>query len=389
MEGIVFDIGQTLAYYPFPFNWSALYRPAFEHIASKFDLQISEAEYEHIGATLSKYNARINPREEEISSDVIFAEILSGTNMPVELMDDIKKEFYLFFRRDVVVYDEVEDTLKKLKDKGIPTATLSDVAYGMDNKYALDDIAEVVGYIDFPYTSNDVGYRKPSGRGLLLLSEKMNVPVSKLAFVGDEKKDIECAKNAGAIAVLINRTDEEKDFGQDYTIRSLDELLDLLDYMKVRKAVPEDSNIVGEVHSAAWKSAYRGIFPDEYIDGDTPSKRASEFLESIKDDRCSYYLLEEDGHAAGIVKTYEENDTLEIESIYILDEYRGKGIGREFMEYIKTYRPQKCISLWVLEVNAKARRFYENNGFVMSGESRTIKRGNDFKQLRYNFCKNI
>ena len=175
MEGIVFDIGQTLAYYPIPLNWSALYHPAFEYIASRFNLQITEAEYEHIGATLSKYNTRINPREEEISSDVIFAEILSGTNMPVELTDDIKNEFYLFFRRDVVVYDEVEDTLKKLKDKGIPTATLSDVAYGMDNKYALEDIAEVVGYIDFPYTSNDVGYRKPSGRGLLLLSEKMNV----------------------------------------------------------------------------------------------------------------------------------------------------------------------------------------------------------------------
>jgi putative hydrolase of the HAD superfamily len=55
----------------------------------------------------------------------------------------------------------------------------------------------------------------------------MNVPIEKITFVGDEKKDIECAKNAGAISVLINRTDEEKNYGQDYTIQSLTELLNL------------------------------------------------------------------------------------------------------------------------------------------------------------------
>ena len=227
MKGVVFDIGQTLAYYPFPLNWSALYRPAFERIADRFDLQISEAEYEHIGATLAKYNTRINPRETEVSSDVIFREIIEGTNMPMELLDDIKNEFYLFFRRDVVLYDEVKDTLKKLKDNGVLIGTLSDVAYGMDNKYALEDISEAIDYIDFPYTSNDVGYRKPSSKGLRLLSEKMNIAVDKIAFVGDEKKDVECAKNAGAIAVLINRDNEEKYYGQDYTIRSLDELFNL------------------------------------------------------------------------------------------------------------------------------------------------------------------
>ncbi|MBR2549917.1 MAG: HAD family hydrolase [Clostridiales bacterium] len=227
MKGVVFDIGQTLAYYPFPLNWSALYRPAFERIADRFDLQISEAEYEHIGATLAKYNTRINPRETEVSSDVIFREIIEGTNMPMELLDDIKNEFYLFFRRDVVLYDEVKDTLKKLKDNGFLIGTLSDVAYGMDNKYALEDISEAIDYIDFPYTSNDVGYRKPSSKGLRLLSEKMNIAVDKIAFVGDEKKDVECAKNAGAIAVLINRDNEEKYYGQDYTIRSLDELFNL------------------------------------------------------------------------------------------------------------------------------------------------------------------
>ena len=45
-------------------------------------------------------------------------------------------------------------------------------------------------------------------------------------FVGDEKKDIECAHNAGTKGILINRTDEDKEFGQDQTISDLTGLID-------------------------------------------------------------------------------------------------------------------------------------------------------------------
>ena len=48
IKGIVFDIGQTLVYYPIPLNWSALYRPVFESIAQKYGLNITEEEYEYI-----------------------------------------------------------------------------------------------------------------------------------------------------------------------------------------------------------------------------------------------------------------------------------------------------------------------------------------------------
>lgn len=229
IKGVIFDIGQTLAYYPVPLNWSALYRPAFESIAEKNRLHITEAEYTHIGNTLSKYNTRINPREREVSSDQIFTEILNGTAIPLEYLDVIKRDFYSFFRNEVRIYEEVPETLKALRAKGIAIGTLSDVAYGMDNEYALADIGEVIEFIDIPFTSNDVSYRKPSSKGLELLAEKMDITTSEMMLVGDEKKDIECALSAGAVAVLINRSDEKISFGQDFTIRSLKELLKILD----------------------------------------------------------------------------------------------------------------------------------------------------------------
>ena len=228
IKAVVFDIGQTLVHYPIPLNWSALYRPAFEHIEQKLGLDLSEEAYEHIGKTLAKYNARINPREKEVSSDLIFSEILEGTGIPEELKETVKKEFYDYFRCEAHVYPEAEEALAELAGRGIITATLSDVAYGMDNQYALEDIRPLLKYIRYPYTSNDTGWRKPCGKALEILAEKTGIPVRETAFVGDEIKDVMCAKGAGAAAVLINRTGETKDYGQDYEIKDLREVIRLI-----------------------------------------------------------------------------------------------------------------------------------------------------------------
>lgn len=228
IKAVIFDIGQTLVCYPVPLNWSILYRPAFESIAEKHKLNITENEYKHISEVLTKYNTRINPREIEVSSNTIFNEILNGTNISSEYLDVIKNGFYSFFRNDVQIYADAVETLREIKSRNILIGTLSDVAYGMDNSYALEDIKPLLKYVDIPFTSNDVGYRKPNRKGLEILSGKMNVLPSEMIFVGDEKKDVECAINAGAISVLINRDNEEKKYGQTYVIKELKELVTII-----------------------------------------------------------------------------------------------------------------------------------------------------------------
>ena len=119
INAVVFDIGQTLVHYPIPLNWSALYRPAFEHIEQKLGLSLSEDAYEHIGETLAKYNTRINPREKEVSSDLIFTEILEDTGIPADLKETVKQEFYNYFRCEAHVYPEAEEALAELAARGI------------------------------------------------------------------------------------------------------------------------------------------------------------------------------------------------------------------------------------------------------------------------------
>lgn len=73
-----------------------------------------------------------------------------------------------------------------------------------------------------------MGFRKPNTKGLIFLSEKMNIPLSQVVMVGDEEKDIICANKAGVYSVLINRREEFKNFGQRKTIHTMLELHDIV-----------------------------------------------------------------------------------------------------------------------------------------------------------------
>ena len=39
--------------------------------------------------------------------------------------------------------------------------------------------------------------------------------------------------------------------------------------MVIRRALIEDADVVGEVHSVAWKQTYQGVFDQEYLDSDS------------------------------------------------------------------------------------------------------------------------
>ena len=219
IKAVIFDIGETLVRYNKPLNWSKLYRPALEKMANDCNLNFSENDYKNAIQVLTKYNTRINPREREVYSDTIFGEMIEITYLDKSEIEEFKDSFYSFFRNDAVIFPEVENTLKELNKKRIIVGTLTDVAYGMDNKYALEDIASIIKYI----------HRKPNAKGLQLIANKLEVDTNQIIFVGDEMKDILCARNADAISVLINRSNEKKNFGQDYEITTLKELLDIID----------------------------------------------------------------------------------------------------------------------------------------------------------------
>ena len=137
-------------------------------------------------------------------------------------------KFYSFFNADAEPYPETIDTMAKLKQRGIKIGILTDVAYGMDNVFSLQDIAVLSDFVDTAFTSVDIGYRKPNSAGYLKLLDSLGVSPNEMMFIGDEEKDIIGANKLGIVSVLINRSKEIKNFGQDYTLESLNGLFSIL-----------------------------------------------------------------------------------------------------------------------------------------------------------------
>lgn len=224
VKAIGFDVGSTLINYKNPLNWQTLYRPALEKAARDCHITLPESGIQTAIEILTKYNTRINYREVEVTSDRIFGEILQKWNLDTDL-NALKAGFYAFFHAGAQPYPEAAGVLKELKKKGIKTGILTDVAYGMDNVFSLKDIEELSEFIDIALTSVDVGWRKPNSAGYTKLLDYFGVSPEEMLFVGDEEKDIIGANRLGIVSVLINRTGDRREFGQDYTVNSLSPLV--------------------------------------------------------------------------------------------------------------------------------------------------------------------
>ena len=215
IKAIGFDVGHTLIKYKNPLNWQGLYRSGLEHAAAAADITLSE-------------DMLIAASDVETTSDCIFNQILKSWGIQTDLYT-LKSGFYSFFKADAEPYPETIDTMEKLKQHGIKIGILTDVAYGMDNEISLEDISVLSDYIDIAITSVDVGYRKPNSAGYVKLLESLEIFPNGMIFIGDEEKDIIGAQKLGIVSALINRSKEIKDFGQDYTLESLSDILSILD----------------------------------------------------------------------------------------------------------------------------------------------------------------
>lgn len=105
--------------------------------------------------------------------------------------------------------------------------------------------------------------------------------------------------------------------------------------IQIRKANARDAEALGRVHVESWKSTYRGLVPDDYLDSLEPSDRARNFRDWFKEpeDRFLLAALQEEevvGFASGGKERGDhEPGTGELYAIYLLPEVQRQGIGRQ------------------------------------------------------------
>lgn len=166
-----------------------------------------------------------------------------------------------------------------------------------------------------------------------------------------------------------------------------------MDY-KIRWAQEKDAQALGELHTASWQAAYKGIIPTEVLNNLDAERRAQKFKEAIKENKEETAVLLLDNKVVGFITLGKNRDkdygpdTGEIWGIYLHPDYYNQGLGSELIQWgIKELKKRgyKKITLWVLKNNVSSRKFYEKNGFRIDGTVGEIKKGRKIKKVRYTY----
>jgi GNAT superfamily N-acetyltransferase len=163
----------------------------------------------------------------------------------------------------------------------------------------------------------------------------------------------------------------------------------------IRLASQPDARTIAEIHVRAWRWAYRGLMPDELLDGLSIERRERTWQRSLSSERPRNRILvaEQEGRVVGFVATGPSQDpdatpdTGEVYAIYLEPEVAGTGLGRAlFSRAMEDLRSDgyRAATLWVLDTNERTRRFYEAAGWRPDGESKVEPWGAfELSEVRY------
>ncbi|MHC4939427.1 MAG: GNAT family N-acetyltransferase [Planctomycetota bacterium] len=141
----------------------------------------------------------------------------------------------------------------------------------------------------------------------------------------------------------------------------------------IRRATPEDAAGVAAVHVGSWRETYAGIFPDDFLAGLSVEDRA-EYWGKVLADPATWVACDGDEIVGflnvGPSRDEDLEEAQEIYCLYVLRSHHDRGLGRQLVEACLEFAGKGTLSLWVLERNDRARRFYEKAGFFADGTSK-------------------
>ena len=140
-----------------------------------------------------------------------------------------------------------------------------------------------------------------------------------------------------------------------------------------KKAANKDIPLLQNLAEKSWNSAYSKILSKdqiEYMLNEMYS--AAEISNQLKNANYFYYFILEDEVAAGFVgfEFHYEIDTTKLHRIYLLEEFKGKGLGKKGLEFLKEKVSGTSNNRIILNVNKDnpAKAMYESQGFQVFHE---------------------
>ena len=158
----------------------------------------------------------------------------------------------------------------------------------------------------------------------------------------------------------------------------------------VRVAAAADARAIVDVRIASWRATYGPYVPAQAWDDLDPAAMAERWSARLAAAAMTGLVAEVDGRVAAYVLYGPcRDDDLpaagEIYALYAHPDHWSTGLGRALLPAAIEALARRPIVLWVLENNARARRFYDIAGFRADGERKPadLLGGVQLPEIRY------
>ncbi|MFC7364623.1 GNAT family N-acetyltransferase [Bhargavaea changchunensis] len=155
--------------------------------------------------------------------------------------------------------------------------------------------------------------------------------------------------------------------------------------MIVRRAQPGDERAMAEVHVRSWRTTYRGIVSEEYLDSLEIEERENRWRSGIS--HTEAFVAEDLEGIVGFANGGQERSGNypgydgELYAIYLLKECQGQGAGHELVRQVAIALNKAGFHSLLVRVlrNNPSRYFYEALGGVRLG-AESIEIGGEFHE---------
>jgi ribosomal protein S18 acetylase RimI-like enzyme len=138
----------------------------------------------------------------------------------------------------------------------------------------------------------------------------------------------------------------------------------------VRRADVDDAAALASFHVESWKTTYRGLMPDDFLDSLNQGRYGERWLRSLRDETTRVYVAEDQQEvvayaSCGPERAGENGYAGELYAIYVVEKAQRQGHGKALVRAATAGLRELGFSdmiVWVLRDNARARAFYEHLG---------------------------
>ena len=163
--------------------------------------------------------------------------------------------------------------------------------------------------------------------------------------------------------------------------------------ISIRRARLSDASGIAAAHVATWRSAYANVLPDNYLADLSISRLANYYEHGIRLGLALHVAASYGEHGAppiigfsSAVRCHEGRlGEGEVETLYVLDDYRDRGLGGQLLRASAKHLTQlgcRSAFAWVLSENP-SRYFYQHLGGKQIASGSTRVGGEDIPQIAF------